>query len=398
MAEGGAVLAEDSLFDTHNRYIVQATNSGTLPNPNLSLHDVSQRYELALFLKYICEQQSSRVNAIDEPNIGVEAYTTLITKCDSSGYLTNSLKDAIHDLPFYQTFYEFFYIDAARFDLSTSESLLANFYLALYLKDLGVNIPDRRFDLMEDEEDATWDQIFQGANTVGTLGAVHIESTHLLPDGGVVNIANNVNTFSSRYHIINPVVVVETLRVNFAAGGGFTRPIFQIIQINADGTLRDIHRSDTTNYAKTIANQQGGQNLDRIILIVTGTDSGGSYTVTVSEASNAPDVMITRWNSAAGKEYHVDSFNWSWTWGSPDVWVDNDGNGIGDSEVFFDYDNKLYIRLRNKGRAAASGVSVDFWYQDASGGLSDVGWQPVRNLANAVQSLSGISIPIGGLY
>jgi len=398
MAEGGAVLAEDSLFDNHNRYIVQATSTGTLPNPNISLHDASRRYEFALFLKYLCEQQSSRVGLADEPSIGIEAYTALITSCDSSGYLTTSLRDAIHQLPFYQTFYEFFYIDPARLDLSTNESLLANFYLALYMKDLGVNIPDRRFDFMEDEENSTWDQIFLGAVTVGSLGSVNIASTHPLPDGGVVNITNSVNTFSARYHIINPVAAVETLRINFTAGSGFTRPIFQILQINADGSVRDIHRSDANNYSKTIANQQGGQNLDRIVVVVIGTDTGGNYTIGINEVANAPDVMITRWNSAVGKEYHVDSFNWSWTWGSPDVWVDNDNNGVGDSVVYFDYDNKLYIRLRNKGRATANGVSVAFWYQDASGSLSDAGWQPVRNLANVVQSLSSINIPAGGSY
>jgi hypothetical protein len=65
MVEGGAVLGEDVVFDTHNRYIVQATSGGTLSSPATSLNTSSARYFLALFLKYISEQHSSRINPAD---------------------------------------------------------------------------------------------------------------------------------------------------------------------------------------------------------------------------------------------------------------------------------------------------------------------------------------------
>ena len=39
-----------------------------------------------------------------------------------------------------------------------------------------------------------------------------------------------------------------------------------------------------------------------------------------------------------------------WTWVSPDIWVDNDDNGVADRVVWFDVDNKLDIRLAQQGQ------------------------------------------------
>jgi hypothetical protein len=66
----------------------------------------------------------------------------------------------VRQLPWYQDLYEFSYLDAARLDELSSETLLGNFWLACYLKDLGVGIPDRRFDFMEDEAASAADDIF----------------------------------------------------------------------------------------------------------------------------------------------------------------------------------------------------------------------------------------------
>ena len=76
---------------------------------------------------------------------------------------------------------------------------------------------------------------------------------------------------------------------------------------------------------------------------------------------------------------------------SPDVWVDNDGNGLADSEVFFDFDNQLNIQLHNKGNVDATGVSVEFYYCDAAAAFGT--WLPVRDKAGTIQTLSGLSVP-----
>ncbi len=396
MTEGGAVLGEDVVFDTHNRYIVQAGTSGSLAFPNTSIKDSSKRYELALFLKYISEQQSSRINPGDEPAIGVETYRTLLEGFDASGYTDAAFATAIGQLPWYQGFYEFSYLDPARFDETSSETLLGNFWLACYLKDFGINVPDRRFDFMEDEENATWDTIFMGADTVSTLGTVALTSTNTLNSGGSLTLSSGiggtVDPFAARFYKVNIAAGVDTLRVDFTNSPGFSRPLVQIVLVEPGNIVRDILRYDRATLSRTIANARGGTNLDYILIVVAGTNTGGLFTLTARDVPPAPDIMVTRWHHVAGTHYEIDSLGWAWTWISPDIWVDNDGNGLADSEVFFNQNNKLFIRLRNQGHISASGIGVDFWYQDASGGLSDSAWLPVQNTAGATQVLTGLSL------
>ncbi len=404
MSEGGAVLGEDVVFDTHNRYIVQASSGGTLTSPNLSLNDSGQRYFLALLLKYVSEQQSSRVNVGDEPAIGVETYRALLERCDIDGYANAALVTAVNQLPWYQSFYDFGYLDPARLDETSSETLLGNFWLACYLKDSGnpvqiLGIPERRFDFMEDEENATWDTIFLGMNTVNTLGSVTLTANSTLNGGGSITLSSgtggSVSPFAARFFKVNIAAAVNTLRVDFSAAMGFARPLVQVILVEPGNVVRDILRTDRTTWSRTIANDRGGTPLDHILIVVAGTDVGGTFTLTVQDAPAAPDVMVSRWHHLAGTHYEIDSFGWAWTWVSPDIWVDNDMNGAADDVVFFNQNNKLFVRLRNQGKANASGIGVEFWYQDASGGLSDGAWLPVRNAAAVTQTLTGLNLPAG---
>src|SRR4029077_20865670 len=162
------------------------------------------------------------------------------------------------------------------------------------------------------------------------------------------------------------------------AGAGLTSRIFQIALIDEDGVVRDIHRSDKASYSKFLTNFRSGKRLSKILCAVSGCETGGCFKGSASSASAAPDIMVTRWNTAIANEYEIDSRNWSWTWVSPDIWVDNDSDGVADGVVFFNTNNKLNIRLHNKGNQNATGVTVNFWYQDASGGLSDTAWIPVQ--------------------
>lgn len=402
MVEGGAVLGEDVVFDTHNRYIVQATSSGTLASPATALNASSARYYLALLLKYISEQQSSRINPADEPSIGVETYRALLERFDVDGYTDEAFETAVGGLPWYQSFFRFGYLDPGRLDETSSETLLGNFWAACYLKDLGTpvmidGVAERRFDFMEDEENATWDTIFTGADTVATLGSAVLTSTSTLNAGGNITLSSgaggSVSPFAARFYKVNVAGAVDTLRVDFTAGAAFTRPIVQILLIEPGNVVRDILRSDRATWSRTIANARGGTSLDHILIIVAGTDTGGTYTLTTQTVAAAPDVMVTRWHHRAGRHFEIDSFGWAWTWASPDIWVDTNMDGVADDEVFFNTNNKLFIRLRNQGHADAVGISVQFWYQDANGGLSDAAWQPVRNAAGVIQTLTGLTLP-----
>lgn len=404
MVEGGAVLGEDVVFDTHNRYVVQATSSGTLASPATSLNASTARYFLALFLKYISEQQSSRVGAGDEPAIGVETYRALLERFDTDGYGNAAFEAAIAQLPWYQSLYAFGYLDAARLDETSSETLLGNFWLGCYLKDLGTpvtidSVPERRFDFMEDEENATWDSIFVGPDTVGALGSVSLTSTNTLNAGGNLTLSSgaggSVSPFAGRFFKVSVASAVDTLRIDFAAAAGFARPLAQIVLVEPGNVVRDILRSDRTTWSRTIANARAGVSLDHVLVVVAGTDTGGSFSLAAQAVAAAPDVMVTRWHHRAGCHYEIDSFNWAWTWVSPDIWVDTNMDGIADDAVFFNQDNKLFVRLRNQGHADASGIGVQFWYQDASGGLSDAAWLPVQNTGGVTQTLSGLSLAAG---
>lgn len=392
--EGGAVFAEDTAADRMNRYLDEAGTNfngvGVLSNPNLSLDTAS--YKCSLFWRYISEQQSGD---IVEPFIGVETYRRVLELCSAGSYSAADVKQAIRELPWYQDFYEFGYLDPARLDRTSAETTLGNYALACRLKDLGVDVPDRRFEFIEDEENIYIDQVIPGAPSQSTLASVALAGTSTITPSTSAVWSGSVNKYAHRYYeaIIDPAVT--NVQVDFTAGSGLTSRIFQIAQIDAGGTVRDIHRSDAGSYSKRITSDRGGVKLAKLVLVVTGADSAGTFNLSAAPAAPAPDVMVTRWHSAMKTEYEIDSFGWGWTWVSPDIWVDNDGNGVADSEVYFNYDNQLHIRLHNKGNATASGIGVQFYYQDAAPGLSNSAWLPVQNAGGITQTLAGLNLAAG---
>lgn len=392
--EGGAVFAEDTAADLMNRYLDEAGTNfngvGVMSNPNLSLDTAS--YKCSLFWRYISEQQSGDIT---EPFIGVETYRRVIELCSAGSYSANDVKQAIRELPWYQDFYEFGYLDAGRLDRTSSETTLGNYALACRLKDLGANVPDRRFEFIEDEENIYIDEVVPGAPLQTTLASVTLAGSSTVSPSISAMWSGTVSRFAHRFYEVTVDPAVTNVQVNFTAGAGLTSRIFQIAAIDTNGVVRDIHRTDAGTYVKRITNEQAGVKLSKLVLVVTGADSSGTFSLSASAASAAPDVMVTRWHSAMKTEYEIDSIGWAWTWVSPDIWVDNDGNGVADSVVYFGVNNKLHIRLHNKGNAPASGIGVEFWYQDASPGLSDAAWLPVQDTGGTTQILSGLSLAAG---
>lgn len=397
LMEGGAVVAEDAAADAMNRYIYEASSptwsgQGLLVNPNQSL--ISASYDSAIFFRYIAEQQSYDTT---EPFVGVETYRKIIEVCSADGCTTAAMRKAVGQLPNYERLDSYSYLDPARLDRTSSETILGNFALALYLKDLGNNVPDSRFEFLEDEENVGFDEAlatqFPGHGPLGTLGSVDLTGSDTLIAGGGLTWSNSVNAFGSRFYEVNIDAAIDNLEVDYQVTSGLSGGLCQIALIDEDGLVRDIHRSDTPSYRKRLTSLRDGKRLDRILIVVTGAENSGSFTLDVDPAMPASDVMVSRWNSLAGREYDIRSRYWTWV--SPDIWVDNDGNGLADSVVWFNHNNKLTIRLRNKGNAAASGIRVDFWYQDASGGLSDAAWIPVADKNGHTQSLTGLSLAAG---
>jgi hypothetical protein len=400
MMEGGATFAEDSSAEHMNRYLYEACSDSTWNavdgvqlDPNLSI--MSAGYNAALFLRYIAEQQSADVY---DPFVGVETYRALIEQCEADGVTTAAMKTAIRALPWYQDFYEHHFLDPARLDRTSSETIFGNYALACYLKDLGTNVPDRRFDFLEDEENISFDELLSVVLPVpaaGTLVPVAIAGTGTVTPTTSVSFAGSVNTFAHQYHEVTIDAGVTNVDMQFSASPGLTSLLFQIALIDEDGNVRDIHRSDATSYTKRLTNMRDGKALTKVVLVVSGCETGGGFTISVDSVPPTPDVMITRWHSVMKHEHEVDSFSWAWTWVSPDVWVDNDADGSADSVVYFDFDNKLHVRLHNKGNDNAEGIQVELYYQDATGGLSDADWLPVQNKSGVTQVLTGLSLTAG---
>lgn len=403
MLEGGATWAEDTAADFMNRYLDEAgTNfngSGYMIQPHTSLESSGFRYKTSLFFRYVAEQHSPQIAAGNEPLIGVETYRTIIERCEAGSWSSDDVRLALRQLPWYQDFYEFGYLDPARLDLTSAETTIGSFALAAYLKRLGANVPDRRFDFMEDGENIFIDDVIAtvipGTPLQATLADVTLAGTGTVAPTASATFASSVPRFGSRYYEITVDPAVTNVELQFTAAGGLTSGLFQAALIDEDGALREIYRTDRMNYTKRFPNLRDGKRLDKVVLVVTGAASAGTFTVTAAAATAAPDVMVTRWHSVMKNEYEVDPRNWAWTWVSPDVWVDNDLDGVADGEVFFNFNNKLHVRLHNKGNLAAAGISVELWYQDASGGLSNAGWLPVQNTGGVTQSLAGLNLAAG---
>jgi hypothetical protein len=396
--EGGAVFAEDTAADLMNRYLDEASTNfngaGVMSNPNLSLESAS--YKCSLFWRYVAEQQSGDVT---EPFVGVETYRRVIERCSAGSYSAADVKQALRELPWYQDFYEYGYLDSARLDRMSSETTLGNYALACRLKDLGAAVPDSRFDFLEDEENIYIDDVVHAAIPSApledTLASVALAGSGTVSPANAPTWSTSVNRFAHRYFEVDVDPAVTNVQIGFSAGSGLTSRIFQVALIDSNGAVRDIHRTDAAAYSKRIANERDGVKLAKLVLVVTGADSSGTFTLSAAPAAPAPDVMVTRWHSRMRTEYEINSFGWAWTWVSPDIWVDNDMDGVADGQVFFDTDNKLHIRLHNKGNSAATGIGVELWYQDASTGLSDAAWLPVQDTGGATQILSGLDLPAG---
>jgi bacterial leucyl aminopeptidase len=387
--EGGATFAEDTVADRMNRYLDEAGNNfngiGLLADPDRSLYSFMARYKSSLFWRYIAEQRSE---LRQEPTIGVDTYRTLIEHCVAGEYSTADIKRAIRSLPGNADFYEFSYLDNDREWLESSETTFGNFALACYLKDLGENTPDSRFDFLEDEENIFIDEVINpAAPTPDTLISVKRE-TASLNASSPLSFNSSVFPIASRYYEIAIEPSIPSVQIDFAASPSFRSLIFQIIPIDVNDRVRDILRSDRGNYSRRLANEVRGIKLSRLVFIVSGgeEETWGSFQLSVAAAAAASDVAITRWNSESGKEYPIDSRGDAWSWVSPDLWYEPAGNGQG---------KRIHVRLHNKGNADAENIQVEIEYRSLSDGQANSPWLPILDENGIPQRLDRESLAAG---
>jgi hypothetical protein len=395
MNEGMAVWAEDNFADLLNRYLDEAGHNfngdGYMVTPERSLESGPFDYKTSLFWRYIAEQQSALTSPANEPAIGANVIGEILDTCNSQGWVWFGLMEALRKLPWYQDFFFFEYADQAQTQLKRGETTFGNFALAAYLKDLGPNVPDRRFTFMEAAEEIRLDDFLQPIEpsepSQKYLLPVSLAGTGLVSASAGNYFADSLDRFASRYYEIKVDPSAATLEFQFNADPGLNSVLFQAVLIDKNNKVREIYRSARTNYRKRFPNARNNVLLDRIALVASGCDSDGGFTLGVGAIKDpSPDVMITRWHTALQTEYEIDSRNWSWTWVSPDIWTNN-------AIVYFNTNNKLNVRLHNKGNMDGGPISITLDYQDASGVLPNPPWLPVCDLAGANQDLYGLSLP-----
>jgi hypothetical protein len=398
LLEGGARLAEDCINDTPNRYV----SSGRLlfDAPTSSMWNAPATsttiYAWGLFWKYLAEQHSTAAEVSDEPVIGFDAYRKLLESAATAaagdpgiGYVYDALRLARAQMPWYGTFDQFSWHDAATAELGSNETTWGNFLVANYLHGSASPVLDRRFDYLEDDH-----LVPPGPLRLSQLSPlVAIADSLLLGEGDATSRTGTLQPLSSHYYRVTPKQTAppRLLRVTFTAGVGLVDPLVQILRLGPGRTLGDLHRSDRTTWSKTV-NMSG---LAEVVVVVAGREAGGNYTLAIDEVGARSDVMVTRWNSKVGTEYEEDPRGYTWTWVSPDVMVDTNEDGVPDGTVFFDVNNKLKVRLRNRGDAVATGIAIEFWYQKATPFLSSSAWTPVQNAAGVTQTVTGETLGPG---
>jgi hypothetical protein len=406
--EGGARLLEESINETPNRYVESAADGdlstagvprkGIFNFPDESLLDVGTsqsllRYAAGLLWKFVAEQHSTHTGAPDEPAIGVDAYRRILERMTpaSDGFTVAALRNGRAQLPWYGTFDQFSYYDAGATELGSHETTWGNFLIANYYHRLaapGGSGFDRRFDYLEDEDPpGNVAQLDTFGPAVATSNAITIAQ-----GAAVTRAVVGQKPYAAVYYELSlGTPAPRMLRVNVTTAAGMSDPMIQIVRIGPGNSLVDIHRSDRTAWSKTI-NMAG---LTKVVAIVASREHGGDFTLQIDELASSTDVMITRWNTAVGTEYEVSPAGWAWTWVSPDIMVDTDDDGLEDGNVFFGQNNKLKVRLRNRGNAQATGIQIDLWYQKATPFLTSAGWLPVQNMVGVTQQVTGASLAAG---
>ena len=179
-----------------------------------------------------------------------------------------------------------------------------------------------------------------------------------------------VEPMASRFFEVEIAADVDTIDVDVPAGASFSG-LVQIVAIEENGPVRDIVRSDKRAYRRRLANTRNGKSLSTVAVIISGGKGGGSVQVSLQSAEAAADVMITRWNSESGREYHLDPHGAAWTWVSPDLWFEPAAAG----------NFAVKVRLHNKGSKRADNVSCVLAYRKvrlAARGRATAAMAPTR--------------------
>ena len=371
--EGGAVFAEDTIADGANRYLYLASKpDGVLRRPDQSLEHAS--YDASLLWHYIAEQWHRGTRTQET----APAFAGIYLRAAGGTCSSNDLEQEIR-LLFPGRGFSCFVED-------TCETLLGNYAVACYLKDV-VAVRDRRFYLRDNDKFVFFANLMREPPThpspvfISDVGSVR-------PDGELVVFAASVQQFGHRYYELSVDPGVAAVELAFTASVTLGPALVQIVRLDDTGHLVDIYRSRARVYRKRVHNSPRSR-IGRLVLVVTSTGLFGDFQISAQAASPSADAMITRRNRRLATEYEADPEEIPWTRVSPDLWIEEDSGERRDF-VMAGEDNRLTIRVHNRGLGAAVGLCVDFEIQQAGND-----WAPLRDSVERTQVLRNVELPGG---
>jgi hypothetical protein len=377
--EGGAVFAEDTIADGANRYLYLASQSeGVLRRPDRSLEFAS--YDSALLWHYMAEQW--RQGAATQQTAA--AFTTLYEHAAAGTCSIQDLEQATRRLFPGRGFARFVGEEDAADGAVNRETLLGNYALACYLKDV-TTIADRRFSLRDNGEVVYFAHLMREPQT--RPSPVSIGGSGIVSAAGKpVLFAAAVAECGHRYYELRVDPDVAAVDIAFRTGVELGPALFQVVRIDDRGHLVDIHRNRARVYRKRV-HSSAASRIGRLVLVLTSTGLGGDFQISAQPAPASPDARITRRNCRPGTEYEVDPAETPWTSVSPDLWAEGD-NGERRDFVTTGEDNRLMVRVRNQGPAPALGLCVDFEIQEG-----ESGWAALRDGLGLAQVVRDARLP-----
>ena len=184
-----------------------------------------------------------------------------------------------------------------------------------------------------------------------------------------------------------------------AAGAGDPQVLVQILVLSDTGSLLDLIRTTSANYQRTIGCPYGSGKQPAAVgkvVIVLGTRAvAANFTGSVQAVAPAPDLMITRRDSPAGCEYQSDWHDAARPTNTPDIWLISTKTPKSLPPRY-----GLRVRVRNKGNAAAKGVTVGLTAAliSASGqvkpGLAALGTITIPSIAANADAIGSMAIQV----
>ena len=360
--EGTAELIPDFISDFANVWMMKYDSF--LGQTGRSLPTLE--YTASGFWRYLCEQAAVPWSAQE----GIAAGVEVVRQCWESLPVNRppDLQDLIRAVeklpPAGQRFAEFARSAPNGGDLLSNETFFGNWVIANWAKDYGNPMSDRRFDYLEDEEPPS-------------LGSVLPVASRVVDPNTGWSFSHLVSPWSALYWIFDVDRATQAIHVRFTADSG-ADCLLQLVLISNASQLIDIIKTKDPNYTREFS----ARGVWYLAAIVSALSTTADCHLEIHPVGWAPDLMITRWNSAPGCEYEQDPRTAPWTYDTPDLWVVTGGRRDKVDLTASGNVCELHVRARNKGGTPASGATVRLYQQRAVGGaISDGAWLPVINRA-----------------